>query len=314
MKYETRRSVPSELAIDTEAVATRLEAFIRERTAVFKRAGAVLGLSGGVDSALVATLAARAIGPERVLGLIMPERDSEPQSERDARELADNLGIRVERIDLTPPLQALGVYRELPLRLLGPRRVQAGIIRGFYGFFSRRPGQRLLERFIEGNNRPGHLPDHLAASGKAYADSKHRLRMVCWYYRAEAENLLVLGTCNRTEKLTGFFVKYGDSAADIAPIEGLYKTQVFQLARYVGVTPAILDKPPSPDLLPGITDEQVFGLNYETLDRILYRLERNMPAEQVASDLQIDKAWVDFVVRLNEASRHMRELPEVGPV
>lgn len=308
------RAIPRELTIDVASVARAIDAFIADRLVAHRRDGAVLGLSGGLDSAVVAAVAARALGPRRVLGLIMPERDSSPQSERDARELATQLGIRVEVIDLTPALATLGIYGQLPINLLPPGGLRAATVRAFYNLFSRRPGQRLFRRYVEGTGAAAGLPGRIVAAGKAYASIKHRLRMVCLYYRAETENLLVLGTCNRTEEQVGFFVRYGDSAADIAPIQGLYKTQVLQLARYLGVTRAILEKPPSPDLLPGITDEFALGLSYETLDRVVFRLEQRMNPEAIAQELGLEVQLVDYVAALRQASQPMRELAERGPL
>ncbi len=309
MAATSGREVPPELAIDTAAGATAIEAFISLQMEARQRGGAVLGLSGGVDSAVVAGLAAGALGPERVLALIMPERDSAPASERHARDWADHLGIRFEVVNLTDSLQTLGVYRGLPLHLLGPKTVQAAAVR----LFSSRLGRTPFARFLRASPDTTRVPSRLVAAGRAYVNVKHRMRMVYWYYRAEAENLLVLGGCNRTEKEVGFFVRYGDSAADIAPIEGLYKTQVFQLARHLGVPDEIISKPPSPDLLPGVTDEYALGMSYELLDRILYRLNTGMEPQAVARELGIEPALADLVVELRRASQPMRELPPTGP-
>jgi len=307
------RAIPPEFAIDAAGVAAAIETFISERTLAHRRDGAVLGLSGGLDSAVVATLAARALGPRKVLALILPDRDSAPESARDARELASQLGIRVEIVDLTRALDALGVYQRLPLHLLGPRALQSAAVRAFYSLASHWPELRPFRLFVAGPGRSAGIVGQLVAAGKAYVSVKHRLRMACWYHRAEAENLLALGACNRTEKQIGLFVRYGDSAADVAPIEGLYKTQVFQLGRFLGVPRAILEKPPSPDLLPGITDEYVLGMGYEVLDRILCRLERGMPLGAIARELGLSRDRADYVAELREAARALREQPEVGP-
>jgi NAD+ synthase len=301
--------VPPELAVDAPSVATAIEAFISRQMEERRGSGAILGLSGGIDSAVVAGLAARALGPEKVLALIMPERDSAPTSEHHARDWATQLGIRFEVMNLTNSLQALGVYRGLPLHWLGPKALQAAAVR----LFSSRLGRTPFARFLQVGSEPQGFPSRLIAAGRAYVNVKHRMRMVYWYYRAEAEKLLVLGSCNRTEKEVGFFVRYGDSAADIAPIEGLYKTQLFQLARYLGVPDEILRKPPSPDLLPGVTDEYALGMSYELLDRILYRLNRGMEPQAIARELGIELEQVDLVLELRRAAQPMRELPPAGP-
>jgi NAD+ synthase len=143
----------------------------------------------------------------------------------------------------------------------------------------------------------------------AYHRVKGRLRAILLYYYAELKNLLVLGTCNRTEKAIGFFVKYGDAAADIAPLESLYKTQVRQLAAFLEISEEILSKPPSPDLLPGITDEYAIGLSYETLDEILWRLEEGIATEKIARTLGLERDAVDYVQELMRRSAPMRAQP-----
>lgn len=301
-------TVPDELKIEPAPVAEQLEAFIRQQVEGFRRDGAVLGLSGGVDSAVVATLAARALGPHKVLGLFMPERDSEPQSRRDALAVAEKLSVTWREIDLTPLLSLAGIYGTVPLRALGARRVQAWAVRRFYERYARAFGESPLLRVLQGTKGK-----HTAwlDKGTAYHRIKHRMRMTMWYYHGEMENRLVLGCANRTEELTGFFVKYGDSAADIAPIAGLYKTQVRQLAQYLEVPQQVITKAPSPDLLPGITDEYILGLTYDLLDRILVRLVKGQKREAIARELDIPPGQVDYVGELIRRSEHMRELPLV---
>lgn len=289
-------------------MAGQIETFIREQVEKFRREGAILGLSGGLDSAVVAALAARALGPHKVLALFMPERDSDPQSRRDALAVAEKLGVTWREIDLTPILSLVGIYGAVPLRALGARRIQAWAVRRFYERYARAFGESPLLRVLQGTRGK-----HTAwlDKGTAYHRIKHRTRMVMWYYYGELENRLVLGCANHTEEVTGFFVKYGDSAADIAPIAGLYKTQVRQLAEYLEVPPQIINKTPSPDLLPGITDEYILGMTYDLLDRILVRLERGLEHDIVASELKIPVGQVDYVAELISRSAHMRGLPLV---
>ena len=128
------------------------------------------------------------------------------------------------------------------------------------------------------------------------------------YSYAEHENRLVVGTANKTELMTGFFVKYGDSAADIMPLLPLYKTQVKQLARFLNIPKKIIDKAPSPDLLPGITDEFALGITYEKLDLILWGLERNMETKEITKT-GVKPETVEYVKELVRRSEHMRGLP-----
>jgi NAD+ synthase len=273
-----------------------------------RREGVVVGLSGGIDSAVVAALAARALGPEKVLALLMPDRDSARASKRDALKLGQGLGIRTKTVGLTKFLLLMGIYWKLPLWVLGPRRFQAKLIHRYHDRFVTEWRESPFAAIMVGTKG---LSGSLINQTVAYHRVKGRLRAILLYYYAELENLLVLGTCNKTEKAVGFFVKYGDAAADIAPVESLYKTQVRQLAVFLQIPEEIIFNPPSPDLLPGITDEYAIGLNYETLDRILWRLEAGMGTEEIAGALGLDPDRVDYVRNLTRRSAHMRAQPEV---
>ncbi|MBC7325099.1 MAG: NAD(+) synthase, partial [Moorella sp. (in: Bacteria)] len=140
----------------------------------------------------------------------------------------------------------------------------------------------------------------------AFYRIKHRLRMVVLYRYAEENGLLVAGCLNRTEYLTGFFVRYGDSAADLAPILPLYKTQVRRLAEYLGVPKTIIEKPPTPDLIPGITDEIALGVSYATLDLILAGLEEGLAPDALAEKLSVPPETVSHVERLVQMSAPWR--------
>ena len=297
-----------ELNIDAASLTTQLEGFILAEVDNFQREGAIMGLSGGIDSAVVAALAARALGPENVLTLLMPDRDSARASKRDALKLIQGLGIRHKTVGLTKFLFLIGIYWKLPLWLLGLRRFQAKLVRRYHDSFVKEWGESPFAAILVGTKG---LPGPLVNQAVAYHRVKGRLRAILLYYYAELENLLVLGTCNKTEKSIGFFVKYGDAAADVAPLESLYKTQVQQLAAFLEIPNEIITKPPSPDLLPGITDEYAIGLSYETLDRILWRLEAGMGTEEIAGALGLEPARVDYVRELTRRSVHMRAQPEV---
>jgi len=297
-----------ELSIDVAAVTEELVLFISSETLRLNRDGAVVGLSGGIDSAVVAALATRALGPEKVLSLIMPELDSAPESRRYALTLAKQLGTRCKVVGLSTMLALMGVYRKVPLWLLGLRRLKAKMVRRYWEEFGQEldEGETPFSAVMMGTKG---LRGPWLNKAVAYHRVKVRLRMLLLYYYAELNNLLVLGTCNKTEKMIGFFVKYGDAAADASPLEGLYKTQVRELATFLSIPEEIVVRPPSPDLLPGITDEYAIGLAYETLDRILWRLEKGMERERIADDLGVDLSLVGYVDRLTERSEHMRFAP-----
>jgi NAD+ synthase len=295
-----------ELTIDAASLAAQIEEFIRAGVDNLRREGAIVGLSGGIDSAVVAALAARALGPEKVLALLMPDRDSARTSKRDALELAQRLGIRTKTIGLTKFLFLMGIYWKLPLWLLGLRRFQSKLVRRYHDSFVREMGESPFAAILMGTRG---LQGPWLNQAVAYHRVKGRLRAILLYYYAELENLLVLGTCNKTEKAIGFFIKHGDAAADIAPLESLYKTQVRQLAAFLEIPEEILSKPPSPDLLPGITDEYAIGLSYETLDEILWQLEGGIEKEKIARTLGLERDAVDYVQELMRRSAPMRAQP-----
>ncbi len=298
--------VPEELRIDPAPLVAKLEGFICQQMEAFRRNGVILGLSGGLDSAVVAALAARAVGPSKVLGLFLPERDSEPQSRRDALAVAEKLGIVWREMNITPMLSLAGIYGTVPLRALGTRKLQAWAVRRFYERYARSFGESPLLHLLQGT-RGRHTA--WLDKGTAYHRIKHRVRMAMWYYQGELENRLVLGCCNRTEEMTGFLVKYGDAGADVAPIARLYKTQVRQVGEFLGLPPQVTSKAPSPDLLPGITDEYILGMTYDVLDRILVALEAGGDRSALATRLNIPLSQVEYVAELMVRSKHLREMP-----
>lgn len=311
------------LQLDPDKEAERICHFIREQVLKqYKRQGVVIGTSGGVDSALLATLCVRALGRERVLGLLMPEKESSSVSLPYAREQAEALGIETEYVDLTPLLQALGVYERkddaikrvcpdydpsadrtkmtLPPDLLEQERLSV-----FY----------LTVEKPDGNSRSFRLgPDDFRAIYAAQ-NMKQRTRMMQLYYHAERNHYVVGGTTNRSEMEQGFFVKYGDGGVDIEPMAHLYKTQIFQLARHLGVIEKILQRKPSPDTWSGeVGDEEFyFRMPFQVLDLLLYAWNEEVPKPEVARVLglaeeQIDRAFKDFESK-RRATWHLRCLP-----
>lgn len=233
-----------------------------------RRDGALIGLSGGIDSAVVAALAVRSLGPERVAGLLLPEHGSEPASCSLARKLARELGIRHRTVWLTPQLGLMGAYWRVPLWLVPAPLLRAGLMARYYRRCAEtlREGKTPLSAVMLGTQG---LRGPWLNEAVAYHRVKVRLRTVLLHYHAERRNYLLLGTCNKTELAVGFFVKHGDAATDVAPLASLYKTQVRELADHLRVPQAIIDRPPSPDVFPGLSDEQAMGIDYPTLDRVL---------------------------------------------
>jgi NAD+ synthase len=278
------------LQIAPDAEARRIVEFLRTAVRRRHRDGAVVGLSGGVDSAVVAALAVAALGAGRVLALAMPDRHSAPDSLRDARRVAGHLGIPLIRRPITSLLRKLGAYRLVRGSLLVPRSVQESFVRRR---LTRRPaGEPPLLAALAGRL------DEPETRGRAMLQSKNRLRMTLLYLTAEQRNAAVLGTLNRSEWLCGLFVPHGDAACEIAPILHLYKTQVYALAEHLELPPAVRRRPPSPDLAPGLTDADLLGLDYQRLDPVLAAIEAGEGDDAIATSTGVDVAQVAAVRRL----------------
>ncbi len=296
------------MEINLPIVSSLIEKFIREKMIEFQRDGVILGMSGGVDSSLVASLAVRALGSEKVLALLLPERDSSPDSKSDALLEIARLGIEYREIKLTPFLKKFGIYRLVPLQILGLRRFKETVVRKQHESQKKEIGEMPFRAGLLGTINLGNSKK-LIDAGNAYTRVKHRMRLITLYYFADLENRMVLGTTNKSESLTGFVVKWGDNVADIEPILPLYKTQVWQLAKYVGVSQKIIDKAPSPDLIPGIVDEIALGIEYKTLDKILWGIEKSWDNLKISSENNVEDEQINHVRELISRSQHLRELP-----
>ena len=279
--------------------------FIRKKVKEMERNGVIFGISGGVDSACIAGLCALALPKKRILGLLLPEKHSSPSTLEDSKMVAERFGINTKTIDITSILEVIGSYKLIPQPLTRNRKLSENIIK--WGYRSIPRGKKPFSQHLLG------VKNGVYRAPTAYYRIKHRIRMVLLYYYAEQFNYLVVGTSNRSEELTGFFVKYGDSAADIMPILSLYKSEVFQLAKYLGVPDKIIEKAPSPDLIPGITDELALGMRYSIIDKILKGIDEGKGVKEIAKALNMKTPDIKYVVELIKKSTHMREPPYYIP-
>ena len=251
------------LHVDTTA-AKKITDFIRDYVKKSNAEGIVLGVSGGVDSAITAALCTKAIGGPKVLGLFMPEKETYVETDKDhVGLLAKSFGFELKAIDLTEVISI--IYRTLP----------------------------------------DYDPQDIISRGNL----KARTRMLMIYYYANRLNRIVAGSSDKSEVMIGYFTKWGDVGADIAPIMDLYKTQVRQLALQIGIPPSIANKPSTPALWPGQKAEEEIGLKYEILDSILYGLEHFLPPEEIANQLDLP---IKTVIEIKDRwlqTEHKRQMP-----
>ena len=309
------------LKIDYEAEINRVSEFISEQVRLMRRDGAVIGISGGIDSALASELCVRALGQDRVFGLILPEKESNIVSKVFATKQAQKLGIQTETVDITPVLEGLGTYnkRDEFIREVFPEYDPS------YRIKITLPPD-LLERDAfnvftltiddgKGNQQTARLNKSVLNGIVAATNTKQRTRMMYLYYYAEKMNYIVCGTTDRSEIVQGFFVKYGDGGVDIEPLAHLYKMQVYQLAEHLGVIKEIRDRPPSPDTYTyEVSDEEFFfRMPFDTLDFLLYAWEKDVRVENVCSvmdlkEKQVLRAFRDFNSKA-KTTEHSRNMP-----
>ncbi len=297
-----------QLKIDPIRLSFSLEEFIRESMEKLEREGVIFGLSGGVDSSVVGVFCKRAVGSEKTLALIMPEKDSKKEYIKDSIEFAKQFNIDTRVIDISPYLEELGIYKLFPLHKFPmSEKIKENLVKKAYKLYTSKTGETPFSTSILGFKNKKFVP--YLKKCNAYYRVKHRLRMMLLYLHGELENRLITGAANKTEHEIGFFVKHGcDHAADIMPLLNLYKTQVIELAKFLNIPSRIIEKSPSPDIIPGIIDEEAIGLPYEKLDVILLALEKNWKHADIAEILDLDENQVRYVEGLVKKSEHMRKL------
>ncbi|WP_247010207.1 NAD+ synthase [Halorientalis litorea] len=248
--------------------------FIRDQVDAAGVETAILGLSGGIDSTTTAYLAVEALGAENVHGLVMPSEANREENMSDAEHVAETLGMSYDVVEIEPIVDA---------------------------FLDAVPG-------IDSDS-----DTETDALRMAVGNVRVRARGVLNYFYANREDAIVLGTGNRAEALVGYFTKYGDQAVDCNPIANLYKGQVRQLAKHLGVADDLAEKTASAEMWSGQTDETELGMDYDTLDSILaLHIDGRLSKSVTAETLGVDPATVDRVRELYEGSAHKRRMPP-GP-
>jgi len=304
-----------------EFVVNELIDFVKDQVLnKFRKKGIVIGLSGGIDSSLMAALSTKALGKDRVFGLMMPEKESNPNSEKLAKKIAENFEIFTKKINMTPIFDSYGLYK-----------TRNKIVKKYFPKFNKTTKFRIAlsknTKINSGINIPIldilhknknfkmklALYDFLTLS--AATTIKLRTRMTMLYFYAEQKNYLVIGTTNKSESLVGNFVKYGDGGVDLEPLANLYKTQIFQLSNFLEIPKEIIEQKASPDTWSyPISDEDFFyGMPYSEFDLLLYAKENNFSINNVAQSLKLEKDRVKQIY-LNiehkiKNSKHMREIP-----
>jgi NAD+ synthase len=267
------------------------------------RRGFVIAMSGGVDSSVCAALAVRAVGPERVFGLLLPERDSSSDSTNRGSLLAEQLGIEYQIVNIAPTLQALGCYqwRDEAFRAIFPdytdewksKVVIDGGQQGRINFFNlvvQTPTGEILKKRLDSKNYLNIV---------AATNFKQRVRKIVEYFHADRLNYSVIGTPNRLEYDQGFFVKNGDGSADVKPIAHLYKSQVYALARYLGIPQDICNALPTTDTysMAQGQDEFYFALPFSEMDKALLAYNNGLSTTELATQLNITVEQAGFIYR-----------------
>ena len=309
------------LTLDSRVEVERIAAMLREQVlGQLRRRGVIIGISGGIDSAVVAALCARALGTTKVLGLLMPEHHSSDDALTLGRLLAERLEIEIIVENIAPALESLGCYHRQAeaIRTAVPEYGDGWKFKLVLPSVLKSDRLNITQLTVQS---PDGQVSTLRLSPDAYrqlvaaTNYKQRVRKMTEYYHADRLNYAVSGTPNRLEFDQGFFVKQGDGSADVKPIAHLYKTQVYQLAQHLGVPEEIRRRPPTTDTfsMPQTQEEFYFALPYELMDLCLYAANHGLSAETVAPVVGLTPAQVELVFKdigaKRRATRYLHAQP-----
>lgn len=285
----------------TEEIVTTIQDTVLKR---FKKKGVVIGLSGGLDSSVVLALAVRALGSERVHGVMMPEKDSDDSSVSLAEQLAQKFGVSYDIENITPVLKGFRCYerRDEAVKRVFPAYEDGDSVKlALPGNLLETPTLNIYQLTLvkpDGSEYTKRLPLNEYLQIVAASNFKQRTRMTMLYYHGEMRNYAVLGTANKNEHELGFFVKYGDGAADIFPIRHLFKTQIFQLAEYLGVPAEITQRKPTTDTYSAeqTQEEFFYRIPFAILDRVWYGYEKGAESIKIGETVDLSAEQVERVI------------------
>jgi NAD+ synthase len=308
--------------IDVKEETSRIKEFIKNTIHnSLKKRGAVIGLSGGIDSSVVTALCVEALGKDKVIAILMPEKDSSPESKEFAMKIIDKYGIPYIIEDMTDAVHGLGCYkkRDEAVKRIFPE-YNSGYKMKIYLPKEDDKIKKLNVFHISvtspgGKEKSARLPLKEYLQIVAASNFKQRSRMSMLYYHAEANNYAVVGTANKNEHAQGFFVKYGDGGVDLKPIIHLFKTQIYQLAEHLGIPFDIINRVPTSDTYSAeqTQEEFFFKVPFAVMDRIWYGWEKDVPVNEIAKALDLKENYVTNVIKDIEGKIRTTEYLRMEP-
>jgi len=290
---------------------------------LLKRKGAVIGISGGIDSSVTLALAVNALGSEKVLGIMLPEKDSSPESKEFALKLAEKFNVQTIEENITNALEGFGCYkrRDKAVASVFPEynpidyKMKIGINQSGLNQFLP-PVFSLTIINHDGEEKSKILPIREYLQIVAASNFKQRCRMSMLYYHAERLHYAMIGTPNKHEVEQGFFVKNGDGGADIMPIAHLYKSQVYQLAEYLGIPQEIINRTPTSDTYSAeqTQEEFFFQMPYQEMDLMWYGLENGIPTDEVGNVFSKTYEEIDIVYNNLRRKQKTTEYLRMAPI
>lgn len=320
---ELNMQIMEELNRDIENLALNIRGFIKNQIVGFKKKGAVLGVSGGIDSAVALTLCVQELGKENVYGILLPEKESAPSSKILGAEICESLGVEYEEVPISPILESLNIYekkeqiikRTCPeydarihkTSLVLPDFLNQGLL-NFPYIRLIKDGETVAKYRLKAN-------DYLELIG--LQGVKQRSRMVIQYMYAEKMNYVVCGTTNKTELVLGQFVKYGDGGVDLEPLADCYKTQIYALGKYLQINEEIMKRPPSADTWSHYTTDEEFywRMPIHIMDQLLYSQEHNLPLQVIEKNTGLSRDKIEkaqkHINQIRNTTEYIRAAPPV---